>query len=153
MTCTCIFQAFRNPSALRSLSLVNRSLASTTDSANSLAHAHAESQPSTGYCFGKSRYCVQWLWNCPFIHTLNIFYPELSPEQFEFQQLARKFAREEIIPVAAHHDKTGEYPLQLIKKAHELGIMNSHIPQEYGRKSSSLQMFTSLKKMLYSWNT
>jgi len=101
-------KAFRNPSALRSLSLVNRSLASTTDSANSHAHAHAESQPSTGYCF------------------------ELSPEQFEFQQLARKFAREEIIPVAAHHDKTGEYPLQLIKKAHELGIMNSHIPQEYG---------------------
>ncbi|KAJ8300609.1 hypothetical protein KUTeg_022128 [Tegillarca granosa] len=33
---------------------------------------------------------------------------DLSEEQKEYQQLARKFAREEIIPVAAEHDKTGE---------------------------------------------
>lgn len=66
------------------------------------------------------------------------FPAELSPEQVEFQQLARKFAREEIIPVAPHHDKTGEYPLELIKKAHSLGLMNSHIPQEYGKKKFEL---------------
>jgi len=34
--------------------------------------------------------------------------PELSDEQKEMQLLARKFAREEIIPVAPHHDQTGE---------------------------------------------
>ncbi|GFS24207.1 medium-chain specific acyl-CoA dehydrogenase, mitochondrial, partial [Elysia marginata] len=33
---------------------------------------------------------------------------ELSPEQLEFQETARKFAREEIIPKAAEYDKTGE---------------------------------------------
>lgn len=33
---------------------------------------------------------------------------ELSDEQKEYQQTARKFAREEIIPIAAHHDQTGE---------------------------------------------
>ncbi|EMP33212.1 MutS protein like protein 4 [Chelonia mydas] len=33
---------------------------------------------------------------------------ELSDEQREFQATARKFAREEIIPVAAQYDKTGE---------------------------------------------
>lgn len=33
---------------------------------------------------------------------------ELSPEQKEMQLLARKFAKEEIIPNAAHYDKTGE---------------------------------------------
>jgi acyl-CoA dehydrogenase len=33
---------------------------------------------------------------------------ELTSDQKEYQQLARKFAREEIIPVAAQHDKTGE---------------------------------------------
>ena len=33
---------------------------------------------------------------------------EISDEQREFRDVARKFAREEIIPVAAHHDKTGE---------------------------------------------
>jgi acyl-CoA dehydrogenase len=32
----------------------------------------------------------------------------LSPEQKEYQELARKFAQEEIIPKAAYHDRTGE---------------------------------------------
>ncbi|XP_052090961.1 medium-chain specific acyl-CoA dehydrogenase, mitochondrial-like isoform X1 [Mytilus californianus] len=57
---------------------------------------------------------------------------ELSDEQKEYQQTARKFAREEIIPVAAHHDQTGEYPWEVVKKAWELGLVNMHIPQEYG---------------------
>ncbi|GAB1604699.1 medium-chain specific acyl-CoA dehydrogenase, mitochondrial-like [Argonauta hians] len=57
---------------------------------------------------------------------------ELSSEQKEFQQLARKFAREEIIPVAPHYDKTGEYPVDIIKKVFDLGLMNTHIPKEYG---------------------
>jgi len=108
-----VVQALKNPSSLRSLSLLNRTLASTTNPTFS-AHSSGEKQPSTGFCF------------------------ELSPEQVEFQQLARKFAREEIIPVAPHHDKTGEYPLELIKKAHSLGLMNSHIPQEYGKKKFEL---------------
>ena len=33
---------------------------------------------------------------------------ELSPEQKEFQETARKFAREEIVPKAAEYDRTGE---------------------------------------------
>ncbi|KAI0244800.1 hypothetical protein L0F63_002220 [Massospora cicadina] len=57
---------------------------------------------------------------------------DLGPEQKEFQQLARKFAAEEIIPAAPHHDKTGEYPVDILKKAWELGLMNTHIPQKYG---------------------
>lgn len=56
----------------------------------------------------------------------------LSPEQKELQAVARKFAREEIIPVAAHHDKTGEYPKEIVKKAWELGFLNPHIPAELG---------------------
>ena len=32
----------------------------------------------------------------------------LTPEQKEYQETARKFAREEIIPVAAEYDKSGE---------------------------------------------
>lgn len=62
----------------------------------------------------------------------NGFNFELTNEQKEFQQLARKFAREEIIPVAAQYDKTGEYPWPLLKKAHELGLMNMSIPTKYG---------------------
>lgn len=56
----------------------------------------------------------------------------LSDDQKQLQELARKFAKEEIIPKAAHHDETGEFPTAISKKAWELGLMNTHIPQEYG---------------------
>jgi acyl-CoA dehydrogenase len=51
----------------------------------------------------------------------------------EVQQLARQFSRSEILPAAAHHDKTGEYPWEIIKKAHSLGLMNHHIAEEFGK--------------------
>lgn len=57
---------------------------------------------------------------------------QLSPEQQEMQDLARKFTREEIIPKAAHYDRTGEYPWDIVKKAWELGLMNGHIPVHCG---------------------
>ncbi|KOB72447.1 Acyl-CoA dehydrogenase [Operophtera brumata] len=64
--------------------------------------------PTTGFCF------------------------ELDDEQKALQELARKFARDEIIPVAAHYDKTGEYPWPIVKKAWEVGLMNGHIPEHCG---------------------
>ncbi|XP_067845896.1 medium-chain specific acyl-CoA dehydrogenase, mitochondrial [Heptranchias perlo] len=57
---------------------------------------------------------------------------ELTDEQKEFQATARKFAREEVVPAAAEYDRTGEYPLPLIKRAWELGLMNTHIPESCG---------------------
>ncbi|XP_031639446.1 probable medium-chain specific acyl-CoA dehydrogenase, mitochondrial [Contarinia nasturtii] len=57
---------------------------------------------------------------------------DLSDEQKEFQEVARKFTREEIIPNAPKYDKTGEYPWDIIKKAHAVGLLNGHIPQEVG---------------------
>ena len=56
----------------------------------------------------------------------------LTDEQKQLQEMARKFTKEEIIPKAAHHDQTGEYPLEIAKKAWELGLMNTHVPQEFG---------------------
>ncbi|XP_062597138.1 medium-chain specific acyl-CoA dehydrogenase, mitochondrial-like [Saccostrea cucullata] len=61
-----------------------------------------------------------------------LFSHELSDEQKEYQDLARKFSREEIVPNAPHYDKTGEYPWDIIKKAHGLGLINMHIPKEQG---------------------
>lgn len=57
----------------------------------------------------------------------------LSDASREYQELARKFTREEIIPRAAELDKTGAYPWEIIKKAHEIGILNLHIPTELGK--------------------
>eukprot|EP01102_Stenamoeba_stenopodia_P012554 TRINITY_DN3982_c0_g1_i1.p1 TRINITY_DN3982_c0_g1~~TRINITY_DN3982_c0_g1_i1.p1 ORF type:complete len:424 (+),score=117.68 TRINITY_DN3982_c0_g1_i1:175-1446(+) len=56
----------------------------------------------------------------------------LSEEQQQFQNLARDFAQNEIIPVAAQYDKSGEYPYPVIKKAWEIGLMNHHIPVKDG---------------------
>lgn len=62
----------------------------------------------------------------------NGFNFELNETQKEFQDVARKFSREEILPVAADYDKTGEYPWPVIKKAWELGLTNTHIPEHCG---------------------
>ncbi|TDI37851.1 MAG: acyl-CoA dehydrogenase [Acidobacteria bacterium] len=56
----------------------------------------------------------------------------LSEEQQQFRDLAHEFAEKEIAPHAAHHDETGEYPTEICRKAWELGLMNTHIPEEYG---------------------
>lgn len=57
---------------------------------------------------------------------------ELSEEQKALQDLARKFTKEEIIPVAAQYDKSGEYPWPIVKKAWEVGLMNGHVPEHCG---------------------
>lgn len=57
---------------------------------------------------------------------------KLNQDQQQFRDLARDFARNEMRPVTAHHDQTGEYPWAVIKKAHELGLMNTHIPESCG---------------------
>ena len=56
----------------------------------------------------------------------------LTEEQQQLRQLAHEFSEAEIRPVSAHHDETGEYPWPAIKKAHELGLVNTHVPAEYG---------------------
>ncbi|MDP2308209.1 MAG: acyl-CoA dehydrogenase family protein [Pseudomonadota bacterium] len=56
----------------------------------------------------------------------------LSEEQLALQELARDFAKNEMRPVAAHHDETGEYPYEVLKKAHAIGLLNTHVEAAYG---------------------
>lgn len=56
----------------------------------------------------------------------------LNDEQRQIQQLANQFASKEVKPRSAHHDETGEFPRDICAKAWELGLMNTHIPEEYG---------------------
>ena len=56
----------------------------------------------------------------------------LTEEQQQLRALANEFAEKEIVPKAPHHDQTGEFPRDICKKAWELGLMNTHIPAEYG---------------------
>jgi acyl-CoA dehydrogenase len=56
----------------------------------------------------------------------------LSDEQRALRELAREFASKEIRPVAADHDERSQHPADVISKAHEVGLMNPHIPEEFG---------------------
>jgi acyl-CoA dehydrogenase len=56
----------------------------------------------------------------------------LSDEQKNLRELAHDFAEKEIRPVAWEFDKDGTWPQGIIEKAHEVGLMNTHVPEEYG---------------------
>ncbi|CEL51478.1 acyl-CoA dehydrogenase [Rhizoctonia solani AG-1 IB] len=56
----------------------------------------------------------------------------LTEEQAGIQDLARKFTRDNIVPVAAEYDRSMQYPWPIIKMAHSVGLLNTHIPEEYG---------------------
>ncbi len=57
---------------------------------------------------------------------------DLDEMQQMLQELAHQFALDEIRPNAEYWDKESEYPLQAIKAADELGLLNLHIPEAYG---------------------
>jgi acyl-CoA dehydrogenase len=56
----------------------------------------------------------------------------LTEEQKELRALARTFAEREIRPHEAECDAEMRHPAELIAQAHELGLMNVHVPAEYG---------------------
>src|SRR6187399_386133 len=56
----------------------------------------------------------------------------LTPEQRELRVLAREFAEKEIRPKAAEYDEHATHPADVIVKAHDVGLMNVHLPEEFG---------------------
>ncbi len=61
----------------------------------------------------------------------------LTDEQKALREMAHDFAEKEIRPVAWEYDVDGTWPQEIIEKAWELGIMNNHIPEEYGGVGAS----------------
>jgi alkylation response protein AidB-like acyl-CoA dehydrogenase len=57
---------------------------------------------------------------------------KLTDDQLMIQAAAHEFAQNEIVPVAARHDASGEFPHETIRKAGELGFMGVEVPAEYG---------------------
>jgi acyl-CoA dehydrogenase len=56
----------------------------------------------------------------------------LTDEQKDLRELAHSFSEKDIRPVAWEYDKDGTWPQDVIEKAWEVGLMNTHIPEEYG---------------------
>ncbi len=57
---------------------------------------------------------------------------DLTPEQEQLKETARRFARDEIIPVAARHDEEQTFPTDVARKAWEIGLMNLEVPADHG---------------------
>src|SRR5918912_1063491 len=56
----------------------------------------------------------------------------LTEEQKALRALAHEFAEREIRPKERDYDEHSTHPADVIAKAHEVGLMNLHIPEEYG---------------------
>ncbi len=61
----------------------------------------------------------------------------LTDEQKALREMAHDFAAKEMRPVAWEYDKDGEWPIKVLEKAWEVGLMNSHVPEEYGGPGAS----------------
>ncbi len=57
---------------------------------------------------------------------------DLSPEHEMIIQAARDFAINEIAPIAAELDESGEFPRKTIRKMGEMGFMGIEVAEEYG---------------------
>jgi len=56
----------------------------------------------------------------------------LTDDQKSIRELAHDFAAREIRPVAWEYDRDGTWPQEIINKAWEVGLMNTHLQPEYG---------------------
>jgi alkylation response protein AidB-like acyl-CoA dehydrogenase len=56
----------------------------------------------------------------------------LTEDQRDVREMVRKFAEQEIKPIAAELDKTHRHPEEICRKLGEMGIMGVAVPCEYG---------------------
>jgi len=64
----------------------------------------------------------------------------LTEDQQAIRDLARTIADEEVRPIAAEHDRTGEFPWSVIKKMAEVDLFGILIPEEYGGFGGTMTM-------------
>jgi alkylation response protein AidB-like acyl-CoA dehydrogenase len=56
----------------------------------------------------------------------------LTDEHEMIRREARRFAQEEIVPIAAEFDETGDFPSDTILKMGQMGFMGIEVPEKYG---------------------
>jgi len=66
----------------------------------------------------------------------------LTEEQRMMEDMTRNFAENELKPVARELDATGEFPVEIVKKLSELGLMGVCIPEEYGGAGMDTTSYT-----------
>lgn len=63
---------------------------------------------------------------------------QITDEQKMLQKMARDFTANEIIPKAAEYDEHSTFPQDIFDKAHEIGLVNMNVPEEYGGLGASI---------------
>lgn len=72
----------------------------------------------------------------------------LTDEHRMLQQATRDFAQNEIAPIAAEFDESGEFPLEIVRKMGQMGLMGIEVPEEYGGSGmDSLAYVLALKEV------
>src|SRR5918911_2002799 len=66
----------------------------------------------------------------------------LTDEQKALRDLAHDFAEREIRPKEREYDEHSTHPEDVLARAHEVGLMNVHIPEEHG--GSGLNSFEGM---------
>ncbi|HLN91039.1 MAG TPA: acyl-CoA dehydrogenase family protein [Patescibacteria group bacterium] len=73
-----------------------------------------------------------------------------TPEQEALREMSHKFAANEIRPRAAEWDRDGIFPLELFRKAFDLGLMTGFIPEIFGGQGLTL-LDTCILEEEISW--
>ena len=57
---------------------------------------------------------------------------EFTEEQKMFQDMARQFVQQEMLPTVKEYEKEGKFARDIIQKLGNLGLIGPHIPEAYG---------------------
>ena len=63
---------------------------------------------------------------------------DLTPEQREVRKNVRAFAEREVLPEVERHERERRYPIELVGRLAELGLMGPLIPETYGGSRSDV---------------
>jgi alkylation response protein AidB-like acyl-CoA dehydrogenase len=76
---------------------------------------------------------------------------ELSEDTQQIRDLAREYARAEIMPGAPERDRTKQFPEELVKNLAEMGFMGMFIPEQYGGSGMGvLDYVVALEEICYA---
>lgn len=76
---------------------------------------------------------------------------DLSDDHLQIRNLARDFARGEILPGAAARDKSHEFPAELVRQLAEMGFMGMFVPEQWGGAGMDLLSYVvALEEISYA---
>ncbi|MBI4280096.1 MAG: acyl-CoA dehydrogenase family protein [Armatimonadetes bacterium] len=72
----------------------------------------------------------------------------LTPEQTRIRDATRRFAREEVAPLAREADERGEFPIHLVRRMAGVGLLGGPIGPEYGGPGMDYVSYTLISEEL-----